>query len=119
MHRLLKRGGGSVTIHAMRRLCRLLVLAVVCFYAVAAGLIPSPLAAAVSACVAGAVSADSPPSGCDGCCPAVMCAAARYEMPEPPRAAASHEMRMIDYAQTPSARLIPHISDPALRPPNV
>jgi hypothetical protein len=48
-----------------------------------------------------------------------MCAAARYEMPEPPRAAASHEMRMIDYAQTPSARLIPHISDPALRPPNV
>jgi len=102
----------------MMRLCRIFVLVVIGFYAVAGGMIPSPLAAAGANCIANPAGADDCPSGCDSGCPPVMCVTALYAMPDQPRAATIRIVRHVAYMPSPPARLTPFIPDPAIRPPN-
>jgi hypothetical protein len=103
----------------MIRCCRILVLVLIGFYAVAGGMIPSPLAAAGSNCVINSAGVDDCPSGCDSGCPPAMCFTAPYAVPDMPRAAATRIVRFVAYQPAAPARLTPFIPDPAIRPPNV
>lgn len=103
----------------MVRLLRLSVLAVITFYAVAGGVIPSPLAAAGANCVmASGNSADDGPMGCDGGCPATLCASVPYATPDLARVAVPYRVNYITYAAALPDQLVPHAPDPAYRPPS-
>ena len=106
----------------MVRWCRIVVLVVVGFYAVAGGLISSPLAAAGAGtgtdCVGFAAGTDDCPSGCDAACPAALCIVSPYVAPLPAPTAAARTVRRIDYVAARPERLASRAPDPALRPPN-
>lgn len=102
----------------MIRWCRILVLLLIGFYAIAGGMIQSPLAATGSNCVVDSGGQDNGPSGCGADCPPVMCVIAPYGVPASPVPSEVRVAAHVTYAPAAPTRLIPHLPDPALRPPN-
>lgn len=102
----------------MVRWLRIVVLAVIGFYAVAGGMLPSPLAATGGNCLVGSAGTDDCPSGCGVDCPPAMCIVAPYAVPASPAPSEVRIAARVVYAPTVPARLAPHLPDPALRPPN-
>jgi len=98
----------------MIRWCRIVVLVLVGFYAMAGGMIASPLAASGSSC-AGMASGGE---GCDPGCPPVLCTVSPYVAPLPLPTSAALTIQQVAYVAAKVERLASHAPDPALRPPN-
>jgi len=108
-------GGNS---SAMTRWCRIAVLLVIGFYAIAGGVIPSPLAVAGSNCVMASGPSGDGPLGCDGGCPATLCATVPYAVPAQARDVDPRAVQYVVYAPRPPDRLTALAPAPAFRPPN-
>lgn len=102
----------------MLRWCRIIVLVLVGFYAVAGGMIASPLAATGSSCAGMASGDEGSNPTCDPGCPPVLCIVSPYVAPLPLPAVAALTIRQVAYVAAAAERLVPHAPDPALRPPN-
>lgn len=102
----------------MTHWCRIAVLFVIGFYAVAGGWIPSPLAATGSNCVTVSSGSNDCPPGCDGGCPPSMCIVSPYAAPAAAPVLTERSFRYVSYAPAPVERLTPHTPAPAFRPPN-
>lgn len=102
----------------MIRWCRIVVLVLVSFYAVAGGMISSPLAATGSGCAGVASGTDGFPPGCDPGCPPALCIISPYVAPLPLPTTAALTIRPVAYVAAEPERLASHAPDPALRPPN-